>query len=60
MKETNAKANQSLMIGDALDIDVLGAQNVGMDQVFFNPNKLYHESKPTYEIGNLKEMYDIV
>mgnify|MGYP000911671207 CR=1 FL=1 len=60
MKETNAFAKQSLMIGDALDIDVLGAQNVGMDQVYFNPNKIEHEGNPTYEIENLIDLYHIV
>ncbi|WP_090607330.1 YjjG family noncanonical pyrimidine nucleotidase [Parapedobacter koreensis] len=30
---------QSVMIGDSLDADVRGAQNVGMDAIYFNPNK---------------------
>jgi YjjG family noncanonical pyrimidine nucleotidase len=28
---------ESVMIGDSLDADVRGAQNVGMDAIFFNP-----------------------
>ena len=27
------------MIGDALDVDIIGAQSIGMDQVFYNPEK---------------------
>jgi putative hydrolase of the HAD superfamily len=60
LRETGASAKQSLMIGDALEIDVLGAMQVGMDQVYFNPNGLSHNEKPTYEIRNLKEMLTIV
>jgi putative hydrolase of the HAD superfamily len=48
------------MIGDALDIDVLGAQSVGMDQVYFNPKQIAHQGNPTFEIESLHEMYHIV
>ena len=57
---TGASARQSLMIGDALDVDILGGQNAGMDQVFFNPNRLSHQDKPTYEIFCLSELKDIL
>jgi putative hydrolase of the HAD superfamily len=60
MRETGANAGNSLMIGDALDIDILGAQRVGMDQVYFNPNEIAHAEKPTYEISSLIEMKEIV
>ncbi len=29
----------SVMIGDSLDADIRGAQHVGMDAIYFNPNK---------------------
>lgn len=60
MRETGAHAESSLMIGDAMDVDILGAQRVGMDQVYFNPHKIEHEGSPTYEIEHLHEMYQIV
>lgn len=60
LRETGASANSSLMIGDAMDVDILGAQRVGMDQVYFNPNRIEHEGSPTYEIEHLNEMYQIV
>ena len=60
LKETGAMVNESLMIGDALDVDVLGAQNIGMDQVYFNPFRTAHEGSPTYEIENLNQMFNIV
>jgi putative hydrolase of the HAD superfamily len=36
-----AKANpaESMMIGDSLEADVLGAENVGMQAIFFKPDK---------------------
>ena len=49
-----------LMIGDALDIDILGAQNAGWDQVFYNPEKLPHKGRPTYEIAHLDELRGIL
>jgi putative hydrolase of the HAD superfamily len=60
MQETNTKAIESLMIGDALDIDILGAQQVNMDQVYFNPNENLHSQKPTYEIKSLLDLKSIL
>ncbi|HTO15959.1 MAG TPA: YjjG family noncanonical pyrimidine nucleotidase [Edaphocola sp.] len=56
----NAKVEESLMIGDNLEVDILGAQNIGMEQVYFNPHKLEHLGSPTYEIADLKELEQIV
>ena len=44
MLKACAKPYNSLMIGDDLNADILGAQNIDIDQVFFNPlesNTLY-------------------
>lgn len=37
----NGKTNipQSVMVGDSIEADIRGAHNVGMESVFFNPNK---------------------
>lgn len=53
---TGALLEESLMIGDALEIDVLGAMNFGMDAVYFNPQKTPHTQKPTYEVAGLSEL----
>lgn len=58
--ETGSQADQSLMIGDALDIDILGAQQVGMDQVYFNPKATAHNESPTFEIHHLNELKNIL
>jgi putative hydrolase of the HAD superfamily len=47
------------MIGDALDIDILGASNAGWDQVYYNPGKVAHNKKPTYEVCDLKELMEL-
>jgi len=60
LRETNSDVKTSLMIGDALDIDVLGAQRVGMDQVYFNPKRIAHQEKPTFEIESLHELFSII
>ncbi len=58
--QTGASNHNSLMIGDALDIDILGAKNVGMSQIFFNPKKISHNQQPTYEIHCLSEIKTIL
>jgi HAD superfamily (subfamily IA) hydrolase, TIGR02254 len=60
LSATQANSNESLMIGDALEIDVLGAKTIGMHQVFFNPKKIEHQDSPTYEIHCLSELTSIV
>lgn len=59
-QQTGAKPSNSLMIGDALDVDILGAQNVGMHSVFFNPHRQDHMNEPTYEIHCLSELKNIL
>lgn len=57
---TGASVEDSIMIGDALEVDVLGARNAGWDQVYFNPKKAEHNDKPTYEISCLSELQAIL
>lgn len=57
---TGATPKNSLMIGDSWEADILGAKDYGMDQVFYNPNKLSFTDKATYEINCLSELKAIV
>ena len=59
IKAAGADVESSIMIGDAIDVDILGAINVGMDTVYYNPHKKPHERKPTYEITHLEELMKI-
>lgn len=59
VKEVNAQIEECIMVGDDLNVDVIGARNAGMDQVFFNREGIKHEEKVTFEIGGLKELLSI-
>lgn len=54
--KANAKASESIMIGDCLDADIGGARNAGIDQVYFNPKRTPHSETITHEISSLKEL----
>jgi putative hydrolase of the HAD superfamily len=56
LNKTGAKVEESLMIGDTLDVDVVGALNVGMDAVHVNYNGAEQEVEPTYTIYHLREL----
>lgn len=60
LNAASALPSESLMIGDALEADVLGAQNIGMDQAFFNCRNIDHAEKPTYEFTSLQALKDIL
>ncbi len=60
LARTGATAPESLMIGDNLDCDVLGAYNAGIDQVYFNPAKRNHGIQITHEISCLSELKAIL
>jgi putative hydrolase of the HAD superfamily len=51
---------ESIMLGDNLDADILGAINAGMDTVFVNHIREETTLKPTYIIYHLKELEDIL
>jgi putative hydrolase of the HAD superfamily len=56
----NATKENSIMIGDDLTVDILGAKNSGIDQVYFNPSKYPHKEVVTYEISSLMELMEIL
>jgi len=60
LKTSGAKRQNSLMIGDNLPVDCVGARQVGIDQVYFNPELKPHEEKVTYEIDSLKQLTTIL
>jgi putative hydrolase of the HAD superfamily len=60
LERAGTTAAESLMIGDNLECDVLGAYNAGIDQVYFNPDKRRHSAQITYEISCLSELKEIL
>ncbi|MCK4568953.1 MAG: YjjG family noncanonical pyrimidine nucleotidase [Bacteroidales bacterium] len=59
MEKANCSADESIIIGDDLVIDIAGARNIGMDQVYFNPEGIRHKENVTFEISCLKELIEI-
>ena len=56
LKQTQAKAEKSLMIGDSLEADILGALSQGMHAIHFNSHKEdHHENCPI--IYSLEELH---
>ena len=61
LKKAGASLEESIMIGDMFDTDIVGAANIGMDQIFFNPKRLTGmHFAPTYEVGHLLEIKEIL
>jgi putative hydrolase of the HAD superfamily len=59
-RKTGAHPSQSIMIGDDLDVDILGAKRVGMDQVLFDPHSAFSKNGSTYYINDLIELKNIL
>jgi len=58
--KANGKMEESIMIGDNLHADILGAKNAGMDSVFVNHINGEVNDDPTYTIYHLKELESIL
>ena len=56
MNKAGALVEESIMIGDSIEVDIMGALKVGMDQVHVNYNDATQEIEPTYTIRHLKEL----
>ena len=61
MQRTASKPEESLMIGDMFDTDIVGAANFGIDSIYYNPKgKTGHPFTPTYEVRHLLEIKEIL
>lgn len=60
LSKANARKEESLMVGDDLDIDILGAKKFGLDQIYFNPRKIPHKCKVTHEVSSLLDIKKIL
>ena len=56
LEKAGANSGNSIMIGDDYEVDIVGAQNVGLDQAYFNPNGLESRNNCTFEISDLIEL----
>jgi len=61
VSSVNARKEECLMIGDDMEVDIYGAEQYGIDSVFFNPAGYQHpDNKSTYEINDLIELKKIL
>jgi putative hydrolase of the HAD superfamily len=60
VKSVNAHKTESIMIGDDLEMDIIGAREFGIDQIYFNPHAKNHNEKITYEIASLYELKNLL
>ncbi len=56
LKKADADIDDSLMIGDDFEVDIVGAKNVGIDQVLFDPEQKYQQNGSTFTIRDLAEL----
>ena len=60
LRKANATAEESLMIGDEMAVDIDGARIVGMDTVLFNPKGETVGGERTFEVKELLEIKEIL
>ena len=60
LRKANATAEESLIIGDEMAVDIDGARAAGIDQIFFNPKGKKIEGERTFEVYNLLEIKSIL
>lgn len=56
LREAGCKPSRALMVGDDFEVDIVGARNAGIDQVFYTPQGDEGSFTPTYQIRDLIEL----
>jgi len=56
LKSADATVEECIMIGDNWVADIMGAQQYGLDTVYYNPAGLKFDQNPTYDIRRLEEL----
>jgi len=60
LKAHSAEPHEAIMIGDNLVTDIGGATNASIDTIFFNPEKIDHDTDVHHEISCLSELKKIL
>lgn len=60
LKQAGAHASTSAMIGDHLETDVLGANQVGMQGILFDPKGEYKNVRSVHKIEQLSQLPNII
>ena len=60
LAQIDAKPEECIVIGDDFHVDIVGAHNAGIDQIYYNPfNHPQEGFAPTYEIHHLLDLKKI-
>jgi len=60
LNQAGAKKEESVMIGDDYKVDIVGAANVGMSAILFDPNKKYTEGTHEWHIDHLEKIPETI
>jgi putative hydrolase of the HAD superfamily len=61
LQKSASDVKESIMIGDMFETDIVGAANIGMEQIYFNPKKKDDNTfAPTYMVTELLQIKDIL
>jgi putative hydrolase of the HAD superfamily len=60
IKKAGADLHESVMIGDNPEVDIQGAINVGIDNIFVNHTGISIKLTPTHTINKLQELESIL
>ncbi len=55
-----AKAETTVMVGDNLNADIIGAKKAKLSTVYYNPEAIQHKAETDYEVGCLSELSTIL
>ena len=60
LRKAHATAEESIVIGDEMAVDIDGARAAGIDQIFFNAKGEKVEGERTYEVKSLLEIKQLL
>ena len=60
LRKAQATAEESLMIGDEMSVDIDGARAAGIDTILFNPQSEQVEGDRTYEVYDLLDIKELL
>jgi putative hydrolase of the HAD superfamily len=58
LNQAKATSDESIMIGDNYEADVVGAENAGLRAILFDPDRIHREGRHKWHIHHLKDIPD--